>query len=122
MQNVVLNDVLDNQYAEAKKRFAKGNHSTEDLVIIMLKHQSTIIEHMDEKTHSLIQELESSLKSELVNLDGKIQNVKDSVEARLDNLNQRVDALNQSLNSQTWKMLLVMGLMTSCFTFIVKFQ
>lgn len=108
MQNEVLNDVLDDQYAEAKKRFAGGNHSSEDLVIIMLKHQSTIIEHMDEKTHSLIQELESSLKSELVKLDRKIEDVK--------------DALNKSINTLTWRMMLAMGLMTSVFTFVVKFQ
>jgi hypothetical protein len=101
MQDAILNELLDNKYAEARDRFAEGQHSHEDLTIIMLKHQTNHIAHLDQDVRSGIKDVKDSL-------DKKIEDVKNS--------------LHKSIYTLTWRMMLAMGLMTSVFTFIVKFQ
>ncbi len=97
MQDAILNELLDGQYVAARDRFGEGQHSHEDLTIIMLKHQTNHIAHLDQDVHAKIDKL-----------DEKIQGVKDSV--------------HKSISTLTWRMMLAMGLMTSVFTFVVKFQ
>ena len=119
MQDAILNELLDNKYAEARDRFAEGQHSHEDLTIIMLKHQTNHIAHLDQDVRSGIKDVKDSL-------DKKIEDVKDSLEVKIGTLDKKIEdvknSLHKSIYTLTWRMMLAMGLMTSVFTFIVKFQ
>ena len=125
MQDAILNELLDGQYIAARDRFAEGQHSHEDLTIIMLKHQTNHIAHLDQDVHAKIDKLGGKIQSVNKSLDDKIQSVNKSLEAKIDKLDDKIqgvrDSLHKSINTQTWRMMLAMGLMTSVFTFVVKF-
>jgi gas vesicle protein len=147
MQDAILNELLDGQYAAARDRFAEGQHSHEDLTIIMLKHQTNHIAHLDQDVHakidkldvkiqdvkdalkSEIKEVKDSLKSEVKevkdSLKSEVKEVKDSLKSEVkevkDSLEAKIDGLRKDINNQTWRMIFAIGLMTSLFTFVMKF-
>ena len=114
MQDAILNELLDSKYAEARDRFAEGDRSHEDLTIIMLKHQTNHIAHLDQDVHSEINSLRAEIGEVKDSLDAEIKEVKDSLGAKIADL-------GKDINNQSWRMVVLMGLLTSVFTFIVKF-
>jgi len=141
MQDAILNELLDGQYAAARDRFADGQHSHEDLTIIMLKHQTNHIAHLDQDVHAKLDKLDEKIEAVKNSLDEKIEAVKNSLDEKIEAVNNSLDgkiegvnnslevkiqgvkdSLNRSINTLTWRMMLAMGLMTSVFTFVVKFQ
>ena len=130
MQDAILNELLDGQYAAARDRFADGQHSHEDLTIIMLKHQTNHIAHLDQDVHAKLDKLDEKIEAVKNSLDEKIEAVNNSLDGKIEGVNNSLevkiqgvkDSLNRSINTLTWRMMLAMGLMTSVFTFVVKFQ
>ena len=125
MQDAILNELLDGQYAEARDRFAEGQHSHEDLTIIMLKHQTNHIAHLDQDVHAKIDKLDEKIQDVKDSLKSEIKEVKGSLESEIkevkDSLGAKIDGLSKDIYNQSWRMILAIGLMTSLFTFVMKF-
>jgi len=125
MQDKILNELLDGKYAEARDRFAEGEHSHEDLTIIMLKHQTNHIAHLDQDVHDKIDDLGMKFTRKIDALNEKFTEQIDRLDNKIDALDEKFTAmftsLHQTINNQSWKMMGMMAFMTGLFTFIVKY-
>ena len=64
MEDILLVEILDSKYQEARDRFTNGEHTHEDLTVMMLKHQTNHIEHLEKDLRGEIKDLGARITSE----------------------------------------------------------
>ena len=74
-------ELLDSRYQKSLEKFRKSEHDHEDLTIIMLKHQTNHISHLD------------------IDLNNRIKIVIEHIRHLSENVNTRIEALDNRINS-----------------------
>ena len=74
-----LDDWLEDKHYEATERLREGKHTHEDLTIIMLKHQTNHINHLEKDLRGDIAEV----RSEVIDLRSEIGSVRDELRSEL---------------------------------------
>ena len=98
MEDQFLIELLNSKYSEARDRFRDGSHSHEDLTIMMLKHQTNHIAHLESDLNAKIDDV----KEEIKEIRGEIKDVRGEIHA------------------QTWKLLGGVAVLLGLFTFISR--
>ncbi len=60
-----LDDWLEDEHHKATERLRAGKHSHEDLTIIMLKHQTNHISHLEQDLRGDIADLRTEMRTEI---------------------------------------------------------
>lgn len=119
-----LDDWLEQEYQAAIERLRNKQHKHEDLTIIMLKHQTNHMNHLEKDLRGDIVGLHSQLGTEISNLRSEITNVRTELSTEIRRLDERITASNQELgdkiNGQTWKMIMSLGFFTAIIALVIK--
>ena len=105
MEDQFLNEWLESQYQQASKRVQQGQHKHEDLTIIMLKHQTNHITH-----------LETDLRSEIKDMRREMKDLWSEIK----DMRREMKELGSAINSQTWKMITALGYFTAIIAMVIK--
>ena len=80
MEDKLLLELLEANYEQARNRFAKNEHSHEDLTVIILKHQTNHIAHLD-----------ADLRNAIVVLDGRVDALDKKIDTSFAVLDKKID-------------------------------
>ena len=110
MEDQFLIELLNSKYSEARDRFRDGSHSHEDLTIMMLKHQTNHIAHLESDLNAKIDDV----KEEIKEIRGEIKDFKEEIRGEIKDVRGEIHA-------QTWKLLGGVAVLLGLFTFISRF-
>ena len=128
MEDQFLNKWLEDQYQEASKRVQHGQHKHEDLTIIMLKHQTNHIAHLETdlrgEIKSLRVEMHAEIKSLRTEMHAEINSLRAEMHAEIKNLRDElrgeIKELRMAISAQTWKMITALGFFTAIVALLIK--
>ena len=80
MEDKLLLELLEANYEQARNRFAKNEHSHEDLTVIILKHQTNHIAHLD-----------ADLRNAIAVLDGRVDTLDKKIDTSFAVLDKKID-------------------------------
>ena len=80
MEDKLLLELLQTHYEKARDRFSEGKHTHEDLTIIILKHQTNHIAHLD-----------ADLRGAIATLDKRVDDLDKKVDSSFAVLDKKID-------------------------------
>ena len=108
MEDKLIVEILDSKYAQARNNFRDGNASHEDLTIMMLKHQTNHIAH-----------LEVDMSNECKDVRNEINDVCQEMHTEFKDVRNEINGLRQEIKAVSNKNLTIIGLMLVVMTAVV---
>ena len=110
MEDKLLLELLQTHYEKARDRFSEGKHTHEDLTIIILKHQTNHIAHLD-----------AGLRGAIATLDKRVGDLDRKIDTSISKLDKDLRSdLHSVIRHQTMVFLGTMAVLTAIVIAVIK--